>query len=171
MPKADEPVLGTPFDLAPPQESEEPPVADRIRRLVEGERYGVLCTQGGGQPYGSMVAFACTVDLCTLVFATPIATRKFRLLSECDRVALLIDNRARVPYELTRIEAVTVTGHAVRPEARGEHERWAALLIGRHPHLRTFVEAPTSALFRVDAVRYLHVSRFQEVRQWIPTPS
>ena len=29
-----------------------------IRRLVDGQLYGVLCTQGQGQPYGSLVAYA-----------------------------------------------------------------------------------------------------------------
>jgi hypothetical protein len=31
--------------------------------------------------------------------------------------------------------------------------------------LQSFVKAATCALFRVDVVRFLHVSRFQEVRQ------
>jgi hypothetical protein len=44
-------------------------------------------------------------------------------------------------------------------------------LTQRHPQLRSFVRAPSSALFRIDVVRYLHVSRFQEVHQWIPKPS
>jgi len=44
--------------------------------------YAVLCTEGRGQPYGSMIAFAANQELNTVVFATPVATRKFRLLSE-----------------------------------------------------------------------------------------
>jgi len=31
------------------------------------------------------------------------------------------------------------------------------------------VKAATCALFRVDVVRFLHVARFQEVNQWIPS--
>ena len=42
------------------------------------------------------------------------------------------------------------------------------MLTARHPYLKSFVESPSTALFRVDAVRFLHVTRFQEVRQWIP---
>jgi hypothetical protein len=61
-----------------------------IRRLVVSQPYAVLCTQGQGQPYGSLVAYAMTTDLTSAVFATPRATRKFRLLSECDHVALLM---------------------------------------------------------------------------------
>ena len=43
--------------------------------------------------------------------------------------------------------------------------------MSRHPYLQSFVKAATCALFRIDVVRFLHVSRFQEVRQWVPNPS
>lgn len=46
-----------------------------IRRLVQAQPYAVLCTQGKGQPYGSLVAFSATENLTSMVFATPKATR------------------------------------------------------------------------------------------------
>jgi hypothetical protein len=48
-------------------------------------------------------------------------------------------------------------------------DQWADLLISRHGYLRSFVRADSCALFRIDIVRFFHVVRFQEVRQWIPT--
>ena len=63
-----------------------------------------------------------------------------------------------------------VTGQATHIEAGEEFHRWAELLLARHPYLRSFVHADTSALFRVDTVRFLHVMRFQEVSQWVPGP-
>ena len=104
-----------------------------------------------------------------MVFATPTATRKHRLLSDCNHVALVVDNRPDKDGELMQIEAMTVTGHA-EPIGRGdEFEHWAGLLVGRHPYLESFVHAETCALYRVDVVRFLHVVRFQEVRQWVPS--
>ena len=140
-----------------------------IRRLVASQPYGVLCTQGQGQPYGSLVAYAMPPDLAAAVFATPQATRKFRLLSECDHVALLIDNRSEFPGQLMEVEAVTATGRATLVEPGEEFERWAELLAERHPYLSRFVRAASCSLFRIKIVRYFHVSRFQEVRQWLPT--
>jgi hypothetical protein len=70
--------------------------------------------------------------------------------------------------ELMEIEAVTVTGRSRMIERGDEFTRWAELLVGRHPYLKSFVNAATCALFRVDVVRCLHVARFQEVNQWIP---
>lgn len=164
----DEPVLRTLEEDREPDAHRDAPVEARIRRLLATQRYAVLATQGDTQPYASLVAFAATDDLRVAVFATPMATRKYRLLSSCDRVALLVDDRPEHPQELMTVEAVTATGHARQVEAGPELERWAALLIGRHPHLAAFVRAPTCALFHVAIVRFFHVSRFQEVRQWVP---
>jgi len=164
----EEPVLGHEFDAQLGEESADPRVAECIQRLVEAEPFGVLCTQGGGQPYGSVVAFAFSQDLKTFVFATSVATRKYRLLSGCDRVALVIDNRGRFPDDLMKVSAVTVTGRARQLDPVPEHEQWSGLLTERHPYLQSFVDAASTALFRVDVVRFLHVTRFQEVRQWIP---
>jgi len=141
---------------------------ERIRSLVDGQPYAVLCTQGGGQPYGSLVAFAATHDLKAMVFATPVTTRKFRLLTECDRVAMLIDNRSLCQSDITQLEAVTATGRAIRIERRPDAEPWVKLLLDRHPYMKAFLDAQTTALFMVEILRYLHVVRFQEVNEWIP---
>ena len=140
----------------------------RITRLIESQPFAVLCTQGQGQPYGSLVAYAVTEDLAQAVFATSKATRKFRLLSECDHVALVIDNRPEFPDQLMEIEAVTATGRAVMVEEGDDFERWARLLTERHEYLNNFVRSASCGLFRIRIVRYFHVSRFQEVRQWVP---
>ena len=140
-----------------------------IRRLVDSQPYGVLCTQGQGQPYGSLVAYAMTSALDAAVFATPKATRKYRLLSECARVALVIDNRSALPGQLMDVEAVTATGHAHEVPRGSEFDRLSGLLTDRHAYLNTFVNSASSGLFRIDIVRFLYVTRFQDVRQWVPT--
>ncbi len=167
----DEPVLGSVFGAltsADAGDTEDSAVLASIQALVRREPFAVLCTQGGGQPYGSLVAFAFSEDLRAFVFGTPVATRKYRLLSECDHVALLVDNRGRFPDNMMRVSAITVTGRAKQVEPGAEFEQWARLLEARQPHLRSFIQAPSTALFRVEVIRYLHVTRFQEVRQWTP---
>ena len=151
-----------------PGATDTPTVSDRIQRLTDQQPYAVLCIQGEGQPYGALVAFAFSEDLQHAAFVTPVATRKYRLLSQCDHVALVIDNRPNKADELMEIEAVTVTGRSQMIERGPECDKWAELLVTRHPYLKSFVKAATCALFRVDVVRFLHVARFQEVNQWIP---
>jgi nitroimidazol reductase NimA-like FMN-containing flavoprotein (pyridoxamine 5'-phosphate oxidase superfamily) len=165
----DEPALGPGF--APNRArtpAEQAALEDRIRQLFHSEKYAVLATQGGGQPYASLVAFAAADDLRAVTFATPVTTRKYRLLMECDHVALLVDSRSQGAGNMMAIEAFTATGRACRLESGSEWDRWARLLVSRHPQLDAFVRSPTSALFRIDVLRYLHVSRFQEVSQWLP---
>jgi nitroimidazol reductase NimA-like FMN-containing flavoprotein (pyridoxamine 5'-phosphate oxidase superfamily) len=147
-----------------------PETREQVRALLDGQPFAVLCTQGEGQPYGSVVAYAAGPDLCSVAFATPRATRKYHLLCECPSVALVIDSRSSFPDDMIKVEAITATGRATELEPGSEFDRWAALLSQRHPQLASFVHAPSTALFRIDIVRYLHVSRFQEVRQWIPQP-
>jgi nitroimidazol reductase NimA-like FMN-containing flavoprotein (pyridoxamine 5'-phosphate oxidase superfamily) len=137
--------------------------------LVREQPYAVLCTQGAGQPYGSLVALAVTEDLGAAVFATPITTRKYRLLCDCGHVALVLDSRSRSIEDMMQIEAVTATGRARQVAPGDEFEHEVALLLGRHPQLELFVRSPTTALFHVDIIRYFYVTRFQEVRQWTPS--
>jgi len=139
-----------------------------IRQLLDSQLYGVLCTQGQGQPYGSLVAYAMTPDLDSAIFATQKATRKYRLLSGCAQVALVVDNRSAFPGQLMDVEAVTATGRAHEVATGPEFAQWSRLLTERHPYLETFVRSPSCGLFRIDIARYFHVTRFQEVRQWVP---
>jgi len=163
----DEPIFDPQVDDSTPQS--DPAVRVMIERLLRRQRYAVLCVQGGGQPYGALVAFAVSDDFKNAVFATPVTTRKYRLLSQCAHVALVIDNRSEQSDDLMQVEAVTATGIANEVERGEPFDRWSELLISRHPYLKSFVPASTCALFRIDVVRFLHVVRFQEVRQWIPT--
>ncbi len=165
----DEPLLAT--KIEPDDSSTDEPygLEVRIRRLLNTEPFAVLCTQGQGQPYGSVVAFAASSDLTELAFSTPVTTRIYRLLTEGDRIAVVVDNRPRHMEDMTQVEAVTLTGRARLLPQGPEREQWAAALVSRHAYLKTFIAAPTTALFCVDIVRGLYVTRFQEVHQWIPT--
>ena len=168
MSNQDEPLFddgGSGHSVACPK----PSIADRIQDLVNNQPYAVLCVQGKGQPYGALVAFAFTHDLRRAVFATPVATRKFRLSSECDRVSMVVDSRQNQSEDLMDIEAVTATGRAILLKRDADSVIWENLLVARHPYLKSFAKAQSCALFVVDIVRYFHVARFQEVTQWIPT--
>ena len=147
---------------------DDPALSQKIRDLVDGQLYGVLCTHGEGQSYGSLVAFAFTPDLRLAAFATPVATRKYKLLTECRNVALVIDNRPQYIDDMMKIAALTVTGEAEEVSDGDLRGQYAQLLIGRHPNLASFVNSPSCAVFKIDVIRYFHVSRFQEVGQWVP---
>jgi nitroimidazol reductase NimA-like FMN-containing flavoprotein (pyridoxamine 5'-phosphate oxidase superfamily) len=138
-----------------------------VQELFVSQDLAVLATQGARGPHTSLVAFAATDDLRHLVFATARDTRKFANLAADPRVALLVDDRSHRADDLVDATAVTATGRA--HEVRGEErDRLAALLLRRHPALRSFVAEPGCALVRVDAEVYQIVTRFQSVVEFHP---
>jgi len=144
-----------------------------LRVLLDGmlrsQRLAVLSTAGpGGAPYSNLVSFA-ALDSARLLFATTRATRKYDNLRADARVALLIDNRQNEEVDFHAAMAATALGKAVEL-AGAERERGIARYIGKFPYLEDFVRAPSCALFRVDVVRYIVVTKFQNVIEVTPFP-
>jgi nitroimidazol reductase NimA-like FMN-containing flavoprotein (pyridoxamine 5'-phosphate oxidase superfamily) len=142
-------------------------LAQRIKALLNQEPYGVLCTQGRGQPYGSLVAFATSGNLKHLYFATPIYTRKYRLLKKNPRVSFVVDSRARYPNDMARVEAITTTGKAISVIPGSKRNKIARVLEQHHPQLRAFYRSSSCSIIQLNVARYFHVTRFQEVSQWV----
>src|SRR5690606_1171209 len=125
-------------------------LSEQIGRLVRERPYGVLCTQSQSQPYGSLVALGASDDLTAFVFATPTATRKYRVLSECDHVALVIESRAGTPGELMDVEAgpglcAGLVDGQVDPD-RWELRRSDGTTVAWHPGHRDEQAAPSPLL-------------------------
>ena len=80
--------------------------------LLSNQRLAVLSTHSNGQPYASLVAFACSDDLRFLYFVTPRTTRKFGNLQNDCRMALLITSSANQETDFHEAMAVTVVGSA-----------------------------------------------------------
>ena len=132
-----------------------------LKDLFVSQRLAVLSTQGQGQPYSSLVAFAEADDLRTLLFATLRSTRKFSNLTEDHRVAMLVDSRSNRESDFHNAVAVTAVGRA--EEATGvDRERLMEVYLLKHPHLADFAASPGNALVRVSIDDYV-VSRFQRV--------
>ncbi len=144
---------------------EDAPALERIvRELLSSQRLAVLSTETGGAPYSSLIAFAASPDISTLVFTTARPTRKFSNLSENERVSLLVDNRTNREEDFADAAAATILGTA-REAAGEERESALALLLGKHPYLSSFARSPNCAIFRVEIEAYYVVSRFQSVSE------
>jgi general stress protein 26 len=142
-----------------------------IRRLLEDQPFAVLATQGKGITNASLISFAETHDLKHIIFATPINTGKFDLIAGDENVAILVDDRSQQQDSINQICALTITGKARILEDENEMTNWAGLLTKKHPNLTDFVKAPTTAVILVDVVRFLYVSKFQEVWEYDPFSS
>ena len=136
-----------------------------LNELFTSQKLAVLGTHQGGQPYGSLVAFAATSDLRNLVFATTRATRKFANLRSDPRVSMVLDNRSNRVADFRKAVAATALGRA--REVRGkERENLAEMYLAKHPHLKEFVGSPTCALVKMRVEVYYVVWRFQNVFEW-----
>jgi nitroimidazol reductase NimA-like FMN-containing flavoprotein (pyridoxamine 5'-phosphate oxidase superfamily) len=139
-------------------------LTERLRDLFLSQRLAVLATQEGGQPHLSLVAFATTDDLGSLIFATSRATRKFANITRDSRVAMLVDDRSNKETDFHGATAVTALGRADEIKAP-EMEDLARHFLEKHPSLEEFVQSPTSALVKVTVETYYIVSQFQNVTE------
>jgi nitroimidazol reductase NimA-like FMN-containing flavoprotein (pyridoxamine 5'-phosphate oxidase superfamily) len=142
-------------------------VRDLLKNLFASQRFAVLATQGGGQPYGSLVAFAADDDLGQLFFATARGTRKYRNLAADSRVALVVDSRSNREEDLRDAVAVTAVGEA-RELPAAERDAPLGRMLARHPSLGAFLSEPDAALMAVRVDTYCLVSRFEDVVEFRP---
>ena len=66
--------------------AERSELIETLNRVFSHQLLAVLATQGPQGPYGSLVAFAATMDLKYLLFATLRSTRKFKNLEGTQRL-------------------------------------------------------------------------------------
>ena len=137
-------------------------VKNILKDLFDSQSLAVLATQGDGQPYTNLVAFAVSRNLQSLFFATTQSTRKFANLSAEPRVSMLVDNRTNNPSDFRLAKAVTAAGSAAKIDKEKEVEIVETYL-SKHPHLKDFLASPSCALIRIKVDTYYLVSRFQEV--------
>jgi heme iron utilization protein len=135
-----------------------------LRELLSSQKLAVLSTHHSGQPYASLVAFACSDDLRFLYFVTPRTTRKFGNLTNDCRMALLVTSSANQEVDFHEAMAATVVGSAGEisgPEKEVALNRY----LEKHPYLEEFARSPTCAFVQVHARTYILVKNFQHVME------
>lgn len=137
-------------------------IVELIQELFRTQKLAVLATLEPEQPYLSLMAFAVTEDLRTLIVATDRETRKYRNIKNAHRVSLLVDSRTNRAQDFAEALAVTILGEAREVESE-ERPDFLKLFLSRHPHLTDFATRPECALIKVKVRKYLAVRRFQEV--------
>ena len=140
----------------------------KVKVLFEAQKFAVLATHASGAPYGNLVAFASSEDLCSLLFVTSRATRKYRNLSADSQVAMVMDNRSNEVRDFGEAIAVTALGRALEVQ-EPEKSCLLGLYLEKHPNLNEFALSPSCALFGTAVEKYIIVSRFQNVTELWPT--
>jgi len=135
-----------------------------LRRLLAGQKLGVLATREPCSPYQSLVAFAVSKDLKHIYFATGVDTRKHANLIRFPGVSMLFDNRRNAAADFNRGIAVTALGRAEEVKVRSRKEV-LGLYLSQHPTLEGFIKSPSCRIFQVRVKTYIVVTKFQQVRR------
>lgn len=137
-----------------------------IAKVLERSPLGVLATCGPDGAHTSLVGMAFTEGLDRAMFVTTRTSRKYTDLVTTPRVSILMDDRRNEVTDFRDASAVSVSGMA--REAMGDEcDLLGAIYLERHPHLKDFLAAPTTALVVVDVRRLSMVTRFQKVMEMV----
>ena len=137
-------------------------VRSRINEILDTQSIAVLGTTKNDEPYSCLVAFAVTEDLKELVFATMRKRLKYQNIMANPRVTLTMDDRDKRASDFNETTSVTLVGSAGDVISR-ERQKYAALLLSRHPSLMGFVNSPDCAIIRVRVDKIYMVSEFESV--------
>lgn len=135
---------------------------EQISTLFDSQHLAVLSTQINGQPYASLVAFASSDNLEHIFFLTPDTTRKYNNLITNTKVAILVNNSQNKANDIYNAVSVTGTGTAFVVE-KTTRQKYLDIYLQKHPHMKIFSAAPTTALVCVTINRYFMVNQFQNV--------
>jgi len=135
-----------------------------LRRLLAGQKLGVLATREPCSPYQSLVAFAVSKVLKHICFATGVDTRKYANLIRFPGASMLFDNRRNAAADFNRGIAVTALGRAEEVKVRSRKEV-LGLYLSQHPTLEGFIKSPSCRIFQVRVKTYIVVTKFQQVRR------
>jgi nitroimidazol reductase NimA-like FMN-containing flavoprotein (pyridoxamine 5'-phosphate oxidase superfamily) len=143
---------------------DSPELSQLLHDLMATRNFGVLCTEGQGQPYGSLMCFATSDDLARVWLATERNTLKFKHMHANDRVAFLVENTGNEPSDTFEAVVATATGRVSELEGA---EKSAALerYLAKNPQLTEFLASPGCALLQLEVEAFQVVRRFQEAVQ------
>jgi nitroimidazol reductase NimA-like FMN-containing flavoprotein (pyridoxamine 5'-phosphate oxidase superfamily) len=151
-----------------PRAEEAKALENDIRTLCQSQPFAVLATQGKGITKASLISFAVSDDLKSIVFATPLHSAKADFIVAEENVSILVDDRSLQQDRINQISALTIVGKAKVLSDEEDISKGAELLTEKHPYLKAFVMAPSTIVILVEVETYLYVKKFQEVWQWDP---
>jgi hypothetical protein len=140
-------------------------LANVLKDLFQDQNFAVLALLRDGHPYNCLVAFAVTVDLKHLIFATDRETRKYQNLIKDGRVSLLIDNSSNRASDIRQSIAVTALGEAEEAREPGK-KQFLDCYLCKQPHMKEFACSPSTALFKIAVHKYIIVSDFQNIQEY-----
>jgi nitroimidazol reductase NimA-like FMN-containing flavoprotein (pyridoxamine 5'-phosphate oxidase superfamily) len=136
---------------------------DALHQVLMAQRFAVLATQQGDQPYINLIAFAISNDHSSIIFATSRNTQKYRNIQANNKVAILIDSRRNELSDFSGALAITALGLA-HEVAKDRKDILVNNYINRHPTLEEFLLKPETAAISIKIMDYI-LARFDRVER------
>ena len=129
---------------------------ESMKKLAKEKDLCVLATVSGEKPHCSLMAYTTDDDCSEIYMATHRGTKKFKNLMANPSVSLLIDTREEHKgSHRPEAKAMTVSGAFERLED-SQKQAWArAKLLGRHPHLKDFLNNPDAEVICIKIRSFL----------------
>ena len=141
-------------------------VLKRLAALNDLQPHAVLATVSDNAPYTSLVAYAITPDLKSIIFATPRKTRKYMNIIKNTNVCLMIDSRSNTKSDYMKAESISILGSAHIIKKGAKREYLTKMFLKKHPRLKGFVNAASTALILVRIIKCIHVNSFQILSEY-----
>lgn len=141
------------------------PIRKVIMAALQSSRFGILATEGYGQPHASLIAITPVESCRQLVFATYRSTRKFRNLAHNGKVAILFDVGNTDRSGLQKSYVITAFGNAEEILIE-ENDSTFSVHLKRHPDLGPFLKSTDCALILVKVEAYQVVRGIDNVTWW-----
>jgi len=136
-----------------------------IEAVLNTSGFGVLATEGNGQPHTSLIAITPFGSLRQIIFATFRNTLKYQNLSRNNKVAVFIEGEYSNNKGLKDNVVLTIIGHTEEIILAGNEAPYLAHL-KRHPEMEAFMASPDCVLIRVIAQSYQVVYGIDDTK-WI----
>jgi nitroimidazol reductase NimA-like FMN-containing flavoprotein (pyridoxamine 5'-phosphate oxidase superfamily) len=127
-----------------------------MKKLAKEKDICVLATVSGEKPHCSLMAYTTDDDCSEIYMATHRGTKKFKNLLENPSVSLLIDTREEHKgSHRPEAKAMTVSGAFERLQDSQKKAQVRASLLGRHPHLKEFLDHPDAEVICIKIRSFL----------------
>ena len=136
--------------------------------MFDEQLFAVLSTHGKeGPPHSTIVCFVAADQLRSIIFVTPVSSRKYLLLKERPEAAIFFDDRRGEMSVLKDIRGVEARGAVSELQAESVGI-YRSIFLRKYPDLKSFVDAQSTAWFCLKVECYDLVHRFQDVLQYRP---
>ena len=133
-------------------------VFDKLKKLIESQKYGVLATNKDKTPYTNIIAYSSSEGLGNIYFATKKETTKFLNLLNNPCVSLLIDDRKNLTSDLKNAKAVSAEAEVKK--INKDIEELKEFFLKKHPELGGFLNEPDCQLLELEVKKYYYVDNF-----------